>query len=88
MKDFFGFLESCFDYSSLKEFTVEAGRPDSIDRDKLEVIKKHGIGRISINPQTMNQKTLDLIGRRHTVEQICDTFKMARDCGLITLTWI
>ncbi len=77
----FGFLESCFDYSNLKEFTVEAGRPDSIDRDKLEVIKKHGIGRISINPQTMNQKTLDLIGRRHTVEQICDTFKMARDCG-------
>ena len=77
----FNFLESHFDYSGLKEFTVEAGRPDSIDMDKLRVIKSHGIDRISINPQTMNQKTLDLIGRRHTVEQIYDTYNMARQCG-------
>lgn len=77
----FNFLESHFDYSALKEFTVEAGRPDSIDMDKLRVIKSHGIDRISINPQTMNQKTLDLIGRRHTVEQIYDTYNMARQCG-------
>lgn len=77
----FSFLESHFDYSNLREFTVEAGRPDSIDIDKLKVIKSHGIDRISINPQTMNQKTLDLIGRRHTVEQIVDTYNMARECG-------
>lgn len=77
----FGFLENHFDFSNLKEFTVEAGRPDSIDMDKLKVIKNHGIDRISINPQTMNQKTLDLIGRRHTVEQIYDTYNMARKCG-------
>lgn len=77
----FNFLESHFDYSNLKEFTVEAGRPDSITLDKLKVIKAHGIDRISINPQTMNQKTLDLIGRRHTVEQIYDTYNMARQCG-------
>ena len=77
----FTFLEKNFDYSSLREFTVEAGRPDSIDRDKLQMIKSHGIDRISINPQTMNQKTLDLIGRRHSAEQIYDAFYLARECG-------
>ena len=77
----FTFLEKNFDYSNLKEFTVEAGRPDSITGDKLKVIKAHGVGRISINPQTMNQKTLDLIGRRHTVEDIINSYKMARKCG-------
>ena len=60
-------IEESLDLSDLLEFTVEAGRPDSITRDKLEALHRHGIGRISINPQTMNQKTLDLIGRRHTV---------------------
>ena len=77
----FNFLEENFDYSCLKEFTVEAGRPDSITEDKLKVIKAHGVDRISINPQTMNQKTLDLIGRRHTVEQIDEAFALARKCG-------
>ncbi len=77
----FTFLEKNFDYSSLREFTVEAGRPDSIDREKLQVIREHGIDRISINPQTMNQKTLDLIGRRHSAEQIYDAFYLARECG-------
>ncbi len=57
-----------FDLSKVQEFTVEAGRPDSITREKLEVIKKHPVTRISINPQTMNQKTLEIIGRRHKVE--------------------
>ena len=60
-------LEDKFDYSHLKEFTVEAGRPDSITEAKLQVLLDHNVSRISINPQTMNQKTLDLIGRRHTV---------------------
>ena len=63
------------------ELTVEAGRPDSITREKLKVLKKHNVDRISINPQTMNQKTLDLIGRRHTVEQIKEAFMMAREEG-------
>ena len=75
------FIEENFDLSIMKEFTVEAGRPDSIDRDKLMTLRKHNIGRISINPQTMNRKTLDLIGRRHTVEQINETFALARECG-------
>ena len=70
-----------FDLSSVKEFTVEAGRPDSITPDKLKVLRDHGITRISINPQTMNQKTLDLIGRHHTVEMVKERFYMARELG-------
>lgn len=60
------------------EYTVEAGRPDSITREKLELLKSHGVGRISVNPQTFNQKTLDLIGRRHTVEQTVWAYELAR----------
>ena len=74
-------IEECFDRSYLKEFTVEAGRPDSITREKLEVLRKHGISRISINPQTMTQSTLDIIGRRHTVEQTVEAFHLARELG-------
>ncbi len=74
-------LEKSFSYSHLQEFTVEAGRPDSITREKLQVLKEHGITRISINPQTMNQKTLDLIGRRHTVEETKEAFALARSLG-------
>lgn len=65
----------------LREFTVEAGRPDTIDLDKLSVLREHGVDRISINPQSMHQKTLDRIGRRHTVEQTRDAFRIARDAG-------
>ncbi len=74
-------LEENFCFDDLKEYTVEAGRPDSITREKLEVIYKHGVGRISINPQTMQQKTLDVIGRKHTVEDIVRIFHMAREIG-------
>lgn len=74
-------LEEQFSFEDLKEFTVEAGRPDSITREKLEVIYKHGVGRISINPQTMQQRTLDVIGRRHTVEDIVHVFQVAREIG-------
>lgn len=78
-------IEESLDLSGLLEFTVEAGRPDSITRDKLEALHRHGIGRISINPQTMNQKTLDLIGRHHTVEQVIDSFRLAREVGFATI---
>ena len=74
-------LETHFSYADLKEITVEAGRPDSITREKLEVLKAHNIGRISINPQTMQQKTLDVIGRRHTVEDIRRVYAIARELG-------
>ena len=74
-------VEKCFDISHIKEYTVEAGRPDSITWEKLAVIRKHPVTRISINPQTMNQKTLDIIGRRHTVEDIRKAFADARELG-------
>ena len=70
-----------FDLSNLLELTVEAGRPDSITKEKLEALKYVGVDRISINPQTMQQKTLDLIGRHHTIEDIYESYKLARDVG-------
>lgn len=75
-------LEQSFAMEQVLEFTVEAGRPDSITKEKLKVIYNHGIRRISINPQTMNQKTLDLIGRHHTVEQVRESCSMAREVGI------
>ena len=74
-------ISKSFDISRLYEFTVEAGRPDSITREKLEVMKKYGVKRISINPQTMNQKTLDIIGRGHSVEKVIESYKIAREIG-------
>ena len=74
-------LFEIFDLNNIKEFTVEAGRPDSITEDKLKTLKKHNVSRISINPQTMNQKTLDIVGRKHSVEDIKDCFYMARRLG-------
>ncbi|HPU63309.1 MAG TPA: coproporphyrinogen dehydrogenase HemZ [Mobilitalea sp.] len=73
-----GLIKNQFDFNYVKEFCVEAGRPDSITEEKLEVLKKWGVNRISINPQSMQQKTLDLIGRRHTVEQVEEAFALAR----------
>lgn len=74
-------LEQRFCFDRLKEFTVEAGRPDSITKEKLKVLKAHGISRISINPQTMNQSTLDFIGRKHTVQETVEAFELARSLG-------
>ncbi|MDD3403704.1 MAG: coproporphyrinogen dehydrogenase HemZ [Hespellia sp.] len=74
-------VEASFSYETVLEVTVEAGRPDSITREKLEVLKNHVVTRISVNPQTMQQKTLDAIGRRHTVEDIRTVFVMARELG-------
>ena len=74
-------LKEHFDFNTVQEFTVEAGRADSISREKLEVLYKHGVDRISVNPQTMNQCTLNTIGRRHTVEQVVEAYKMAREIG-------
>ena len=76
-----GALRTYFDFGTLQEFTVEAGRPDSITREKLEVLKKHGVTRISVNPQTMKEETLRLIGRRHTAEDTKRAFSLARECG-------
>ena len=70
-----------FDLSKVKEFTVEAGRPDTITAGKLEVMKRYGVDRISINPQTMKQETLDLIGRAHTVDDVEKAFALAKKEG-------
>lgn len=67
--------------SQAMEYTVEAGRPDSITEEKLRILKAHGVNRISINPQTMKQKTLDIIGRKHTVQQVEEAFALARKTG-------
>nr|MCR4658548.1 coproporphyrinogen dehydrogenase HemZ [Lachnospiraceae bacterium] len=77
----FGALSENFDMGSVQEFSVEAGRPDSITAEKLSVLKDIGVTRISINPQTMNGETLRLIGRRHTVAQFTESFRMAREAG-------
>ena len=74
-------LGAHFDMGNVHEFTVEAGRPDSISEEKLRVLKAHNVTRISVNPQTMNQKTLDLIGRRHTPVQTIEAFELARAAG-------
>ncbi|MCI8682764.1 MAG: coproporphyrinogen dehydrogenase HemZ [Lachnospiraceae bacterium] len=74
-------IEGTFNFSDLLEYTVEAGRPDSITEEKLKVLRAHGISRISINPQTMKQETLDLIGRRHTSRQTVESFWLARELG-------
>ncbi len=75
-------ITETFDLSQLKEFTVEAGRPDSITRDKLRVLRRYPVTRISVNPQTMNDETLHRIGRLHTVEDIEKAFAMARGEGI------
>lgn len=76
-----GRLKELFDFSTVKEFTVEAGRADSITREKLEVLYRHGVGRISVNPQTMKQETLNIIGRKASVEQTVEAYKLAREVG-------
>ena len=76
-----GYLKDKLDLSHVKEFTVESGRPDSITRDKLKAMKEMGVTRISVNPQTMSDETLRLIGRQHTVAQLIDSFNMAREEG-------
>ena len=74
-------IDKSFDLSKLLEYTVEAGRADSITSDKLKVLKAHGVTRISVNPQTMNQKTLDFIGRMHSVPDVVNAFNLARETG-------
>lgn len=74
-------IKCSFDLKDCLEFTVEAGRPDSITREKLLALKKNGISRISVNPQTMKQQTLDIIGRHHTVDDTINSFKLARELG-------
>lgn len=78
-------LKELFDFSTVKEFTVEAGRADSITEAKLQVLYKHKVDRISVNPQTMKQGTLDIIGRKASVEQVLKAYQLARKVGFANI---
>jgi oxygen-independent coproporphyrinogen-3 oxidase len=83
--DLLDYVFSEFDLSNNKEFTIEAGRPDTVTEEKLKTIKKYGINRISINPQTMNEEILKIIKRNHTPDDIRTAVKIARECGINTI---
>jgi len=74
-------VNKSFDMSTCREFTVEAGRPDTIDIAKLFALQENKVDRISINPQTVNDEVLKTIGRKHTAQQFFDAFELARKCG-------
>ena len=74
-------IEADFDLSTCAEFTVEAGRPDTVTREKLLALKRHKVTRISINPQTFSDSVLEHIGRKHTAQQTLDAFHLARELG-------
>ncbi|MBO7148698.1 MAG: coproporphyrinogen dehydrogenase HemZ [Clostridia bacterium] len=74
-----------FNTKRLAEFTLEAGRPDTVDEEKLRIAKAYGVTRISINPQTLNNNILESIGRRHTAEDFYNAFDIARNVGIKTI---
>ncbi len=74
-------VNKCFDTTSLREFTVEAGRPDTITKDKLNSILENKVDRISINPQTLNDDVLKKIGRRHTAKETIEAYNLAKSLG-------
>lgn len=76
-----GTVRDSFDLSACLEFTVEAGRPDTVTREKMDGLRRRGVTRVSINPQTMQDKVLQAIGRRHTVRQVVEAFQIAREAG-------
>ena len=78
-------VKDSFDMSQCEELTVEAGRPDTIDRAKLDALLKSGVSRISINPQTLQDNVLENIGRRHTAQQTVDAFHLAREAGFTNI---
>lgn len=74
-------IEENFDLSDIREYTVEAGRPDTVTENKLLTLKNAGVSRISINPQSFNDDVLKAIGRRHTAKQTIDAYNLAVKCG-------
>ncbi|MBQ9679065.1 MAG: coproporphyrinogen dehydrogenase HemZ [Ruminococcus sp.] len=74
-------IEADFDLSTCAEFTVEAGRPDTVTAEKLQTLKSHRVTRISINPQTFSDSVLEHIGRKHTSQQTIDAYRLARELG-------
>ncbi len=85
LKDLLSAVEGCISLDGLSEFTLEAGRPDSLDEEKLALIRNSAVNRISINPQTMNDETLGLIGRNHTAEELAAAYRLARKMGFCNI---
>lgn len=81
----FSAIGNYYDLSSVNEVTFEAGRPDTMSEDKLNCLKQNHVSRISINPQTMNEKTLELIGRKHSAKDIEDKYNLARRIGFSSI---
>lgn len=79
------FVHNALPLADVKEFTVEAGRPDTITAEKIQSMERHGVTRVSINPQTMQEKTLKRIGRNHTVRDIIDIFGLIRSGSIATI---
>lgn len=79
LEQLLGHLNNYFSANQSREFTVEAGRPDTIDQEKLRFMLQAGVNRLSINPQSMNNKTLETIGRQHSVEAVWEAFQEARE---------
>lgn len=77
-----GVIGECWDVSCLQEFTLEAGRPDTIDAEKLAVAARRGVTRISVNPQTIHDEILAAVGRRHTAADFFRAYQMARESGI------
>ena len=75
-------INACTDVSSLEEFTVEAGRPDTVNEEKLRILFQSGVTRVSINTQTLNDDVLEAIGRKHTAKQFLDAFELAKKSGI------
>ena len=78
-------ISKIFDLTYIREFCVEAGRPDTITWEKLSVLKQFGVGRLSINPQSMHNDTLEMIGRNHSKTDILRAFQLAREAGISTI---
>ena len=85
LTDLFRAVENSFDLSTVREYTVEAGRPDTVTPEKMAAIHVAGVGRVSINPQTLQPAVLAGIGRKHTVEQFYEAFEMARKAGFTNI---
>ena len=85
LEEIFKALKENIDFKNLDEFTLEAGRPDTITKEKMEIAKEYGVNRLSINPQTMHDETLVRIGRKHNIQMFLDAFKIAREVGFYNI---
>ena len=82
MENLLGFIANRVDISSIDEFTFECGRPDTITKEKLDILNKYGVKRISVNPQTLNDSVLEKIGRKHTVKDFFDAYKIVDEAKI------